>query len=188
MSMFDFVPENFPSMLRNPAFMAAAAAGTPLGLTPPQMKKSRKSTEPRPRGGSPTKDASKKLKLKNLPSSVQPSNNQQASLASTNNNYDDDEGGLKIDEDADPGKENLENKMMETSEDNIAEIDNSNGVSEEEEEPSMPGPGGELAEAASKLSLQDRWRDGAERQARYCRLRHLANWCAWFLRTSHYLS
>lgn len=159
MSMFDFVPENFPSMLRNPAFMAAAAASTPLGLTPPQMKKSRKSTEPRPRGGSPTKDASKKLKLKNLPSSLQPSSggiNNQASLASTNNNYDDDEGGLKIDEDADPGKENLENKMMETSEDGIAEIDNSNGVSEEEEEPSMPGPGGELAEAASKLSFQDR--------------------------------
>lgn len=61
------------------------------------------------------------------------------------------EGGLKIDEDADPGKENLEaaNKM---ENDDIAEIDNSNGVSEEEEEPSMPGPGGELAEAASKFN------------------------------------
>ena len=36
--------------------------------------------------------------------------------------------------------------------DDIAEVDHSNGVSEEEEEPSMPGPGGELADAASKLS------------------------------------
>ena len=68
------------------------------------------------------------------------------SVVSTNNNYDDEDGGLKIDEDADPGKENLDNKM----EDDIAEVDHSNGVSEEEEEPSMPGPGGELADAASK--------------------------------------
>ena len=69
--------------------------------------------------------------------------------APTNNNYDDEDGSLKIDEDADPEKENLNNKM---EADDIAEVDHSNGVSEEEEEPSMPGPGGELADAASKLS------------------------------------
>ena len=67
----------------------------------------------------------------------------------TNNNYDDEDSDrLKIDEDADPGKENLESKM----EDDIAEVDGpSNGVSEEEEEPSMPGPAGGLdVEAASE--------------------------------------
>jgi len=147
MSMFDFAnPETFPSMLRNPAFMAAAASAA-SGQTPsfpPPMKKSRKSAEPRPRGGSPTKDANKKSKLKNSSSLVQ-------NPLQTNNNFEDmEEGGLKIDEDADPGKENLEaaNKM---ENDDIAEIDNSNGVSEEEEEPSMPGPGGELAEAANEI-------------------------------------
>merc|ERR1719411_978546 len=146
--MFDFAnPENFPSMLRNPAFMAAAASAA-SGQTPsfpPPMKKSRKSAEPRPRGDSPTKDANKKSKLKNSSSLVQ-------NPLQTNNNFDlDEEGGLKIDEDADPGKENLEaaNKMEVA--DDIAEIDNSNGVSEEEEEPSMPGPGGELAEAANEI-------------------------------------
>ena len=149
MSMFDFSPEAFPSMLRHPAFMAAAASaasGTSPAL-PPAMKKPRKS-EPRPRLGSPTKDAQKKSKLKN---SIQPQPPIQ-----TNNNFEDEEGGLKIDEDADPGKENLEaaNKM----EDDIAEIDNSNGVSEEEEEPSMPGPGGELAEAASKYKTFLGWK------------------------------
>merc|ERR1711884_1023367 len=124
-------------MLRNPAFMAAAASAA-SGQTPsfpPPMKKSRKSAEPRPRGGSPTKDANKKSKLKNSSSLVQ-------NPLQTNNNFEDmEEGGLKIDEDADPGKEN----------DDIAEIDNSNGVSEEEEQPSMPGPGGELAEAANEI-------------------------------------
>ena len=70
-------------------------------------------------------------------------------LVPTNNNYDDEDSDrLKIDEDADPGKENLESKM----EDDIAEVDGpSNGVSEEEEEPSMPGPAGGLdVEAASE--------------------------------------
>ena len=71
------------------------------------------------------------------------------SAVPTNNNYDDEDSDrLKIDEDADPGKENLESKM----EDDIAEVDGpSNGVSEEEEEPSMPGPAGGLdVEAASE--------------------------------------
>ena len=152
MSMFDFNPEAFPSMLRNPAFMAAAASAAQVGAAtpsfPPPMKKSRKSAEPRPRGGSPTKDAQKKSKLKNSNQVIN------SNPLQTNNNFDlDEEGGLKIDEDADPGKENLEaaNKMEVA--DDIAEIDNSNGVSEEEEEPSMPGPGGELAEAASKSNF-----------------------------------
>ena len=115
---------------------------------PPPMKKSRKSAEPRPRGGSPTKEANKKSKLKNSSSSLVSSNPLQ-----TNNNFEDmEEGGLKIDEDADPGKENLEAANKMETVDDIAEIDNSNGVSEEEEEPSMPGPGGELAEAASKFN------------------------------------
>ena len=158
MSMFDFSPEAFPSMLRNPAFMAAAASAASGGASPafpPPMKKSRKSAEPRPRLGSPTKDA-KKSKLKN--SITQPP---QPQIQTNNNFVEDEEGGLKIDEDADPGKENLEaaNKM----EDDIAEIDNSNGVSEEEEEPSMPGPGGELAEAASKYKTFLGWKAAISR-------------------------
>jgi len=146
MSMFDFPPEAFPSMLaRNPALMAmqhAAAASQHLGGgQPPMMKKSRKSAEPRPRLGSPHKEA-KKLKLKAVNSAV----------ASTNNNDgDDEEGGLKIDEDADAGKENIESAASKMEEADMADLDHSTGVSDEEEEPSMPGPGGELAEAASKL-------------------------------------
>merc|ERR1711935_911140 len=90
------------------------------------QQKSRKSAEPRPRSGlSPTKDPNhpnKKLKLKssnNLP--------QNSGSVSTNNNYgdlDDDGGGsLKIDEDRidgsdlGPGKENLENKNMDSDRD-----------------------------------------------------------------------
>lgn len=143
LSMFDFPPEGFPSMLaRNPALMAmqqAAAASHHLGQMP---KKSRKSAEPRPRLGSPHKEA-KKLKLKAVNSAV----------ASTNNNDgDDEEGGLKIDEDADAGKENIESAASKMEEADMADLDHSTGVSDEEEEPSMPGPGGELAEAASKLT------------------------------------
>ena len=168
----NFSPETFHGMVaRNPQFAQfAGMAGMSLPPLPPVTKKSRKSAEPRPRGGSPTKDPSKKLKLKS-PSRLTPSGvgvPPISSNISTNNNYgdlDDDGGGnLKIDEDNDmdgmPGKENLENKMEGgTSEDSIAarggpgdiDIDNSNGVSEEEEEPSMPGPGGEnFVEAASK--------------------------------------
>ena len=64
MSMFDFSPENFPASLlsRNPALMAGL---TPSFPGPPHMKKPRKHPEPRPRGGSPTKEATngKKPKL-----------------------------------------------------------------------------------------------------------------------------
>lgn len=162
--LFDFMsnsPESFHSMVaRNPGlFGAGGIPGIPppsgvLPAMPPitsSNKKKRKSAEPRPRGGSPTKDPNNKLKLKSPNVPLPP-------VVSTNNNYgdlDDDGGGnLKIDEDVDPGKENLENKMDTTDQDSIAvtDLDNSNGVSEEEEEPSMPGPGGEnFAEAASEI-------------------------------------
>ena len=154
LGMFGFSPESFPNMLaRNPNFLAAAAAAAgPMGLHPPAMKKPRKSTEPRPRGGSPNKDPHKRLKSKSQNVLPTPNNSTNNLSVSTNNNYadDDEDGSLKIDEDADPGnKENLESKM-DTGTDDIAEIGDSNGVSEEEEEPSMPGPGGELTDAASK--------------------------------------
>jgi len=138
MGMFDLTPESLhASIMRNPGLMAGLTA--PPFPPPHPMKKSRKSSEPRPRGGSPNKDhhvSGKKPKLTSKP------------LPPTNNNYDDEDGSLKIDEDADPEKENLNNKM---EADDIAEVDHSNGVSEEEEEPSMPGPGGELADAASEI-------------------------------------
>ena len=90
-------------------------------------------------------------------------------LVPTNNNYDDEDGGLKIDEDADPGKENLDNKI----EDDIAEVDHSNGVSEEEEEPSMPGPGGDLPVSASKkLSFSFPTSSGREAEAKIYFLCH----------------
>ena len=73
---------------------------------------------------------------------------------------------MKIDEDRidgsdlGPGKENLENKNVDSDRDQdsiaVGDLDNSNGVSEEEEEPSMPGPGGENyggVDNASKFGL-----------------------------------
>lgn len=137
MSMFDMASFH-DTLLRNPGLIPGF---TPPGFPGPPhpLKKSRKSSEPRPRGGSPNKEhhiSGKKPKLTSKP------------LPPTNNNYDDEDPGLKIDEDADPGKENMDNKM---EADDIAEVDHSNGVSEEEEEPSMPGPGGELAEAATEI-------------------------------------
>ena len=162
--LFDFMsnttPESFHNMVaRNPGLFAGAGipgVTPPSGVLPPMpsvTKKSRKSAEPRPRGGSPAKDPSKKLKLKSPNVPLPP-------VVSTNNNYgdldDDGDGNLKIDEDADPGKENLENKMDTADQDSIVavgDMDNSNGVSEEEEEPSMPGPGGNFVESASTYGL-----------------------------------
>ena len=63
--------------------------------------------------------------------------------ASNNNNYDHEEGPLKIDEDIDPGKENrMDSPVSVSNDDDIAELDASNGVSSDEEEEAMPGPGG----------------------------------------------
>jgi hypothetical protein len=72
---------------------------------------------------------------------------------SNNNNYDHEEGALKIDEDIDPGKENRIDSPISISndaDDDIAELDASNGASSDEEEEAMPGPGGvELADPPS---------------------------------------
>jgi hypothetical protein len=73
---------------------------------------------------------------------------------SNNNNYDHEEGPLKIDEDIDPGKENrMDSPVSVSNDDDIAEV-TSNGVSSDEEEEAMPGPGGvELADPPSKIDI-----------------------------------
>ena len=149
---------------------------------PPPMKKSRKSTEPKttsagqstfpltfPAGlGIPPQP----LPLHFLPNVSTATGNKasrkkdkggvsaQSSLLSStpanNNNYESegDEGVLKIDEEADAGKENRVGRISVPSpasnkhaivDDDIVDLEESNGIStedDEEEEPSMPGPGG----------------------------------------------
>jgi len=149
----------------------------PNHLTPPPMKKSRKS-EPRQSGSGTTpsnhlnatptptpppclKDLppflsmnreDRLMMMKNItggfsspPKSVTP-------RTSNNNNYDHEEGPLKIDEDIDPGKENrIESPGSASNDDDIAEVA-SNGVSSDEEEEALPGPGGvELGDTPSKF-------------------------------------
>ena len=69
MGMFDLTPESLhASIMRNPGLMAGLTA--PPFPPPHPMKKSRKSSEPRPRGGSPNKDhhvSGKKPKLTSKP-------------------------------------------------------------------------------------------------------------------------
>ena len=74
---------------------------------------------------------------------------------SNNNNYDHEEGALKIDEDIDPGKENRMDSPI-SNDDDIAELDVSNGGSSDEEEEAMPGPGVELADPPSKFKVKAR--------------------------------
>ena len=178
-----------PEMLLARTSLANVSSHSPLQIPhpPPPMKKSRKSTEPKttmanqhpfpltfPTGlGIPPQP----LPLNFLPNMIQPPNSKssrkkdkggssgQASvLTSTpvnNNNYESegDEGVLKIDEEADAGKENRVGSISAASpasnkhaivDDDIGIVDledQSNGIStedDEEEEPSMPGPGGDM--------------------------------------------
>ncbi|XP_059090073.1 longitudinals lacking protein, isoforms A/B/D/L-like isoform X2 [Tigriopus californicus] len=125
----------------------------------PPPKKSRKSEKPT------HKDESKKEnKLKIPPSS--PSSNKSISqsnipkiLSSNNNSYDIEEGALKIDEDIDNGKDHMgEDSIADKDEDDIVDLDGSNGIdSEEEEEPSMPGPDGHDSPATLPRALINPW-------------------------------
>ena len=150
----------------------------PNHLTPPPMKKSRKS-EPRQSGSG---NASNHLNttptptppppppcLKDLPPFLSMNREDRLMMmknftggfssppksvtprTSNNNNYDHEEGPLKIDEDIDPGKENrIESPGSASNDDDIAEVA-SNGVSSDEEEEALPGPGGvELGDTPSK--------------------------------------
>ena len=95
----------------------------------PPMKKPRKFD----------KDNNKKSKS---PVKKSSNNSNQSSMFSSNssNNYDD-ETPLKIDEDSDAGKENNSRINNSEKEDDIVELDNSNGVGDsDEEEPSISGP------------------------------------------------
>ena len=81
-----------------------------------------------------------------------------------NNNYESegDEGVLKIDEEADVGKENriaaspASNKQA-MADDDIVDLEESNGIStedDEEEEPiSVPGPGGDITHTPCKYTI-----------------------------------
>ncbi len=144
--MLDFTAENFPGLLpRN-------FGQPPAPHLPPSMKKSRKSDQPRPRGQSPIKASPGKLKAKsgNVPGGVN-NNSYPGSGGGASTISIDDEGVLKIDEDVEAGKENRASPSTgsKIADDDIAEIEHSNGVSDEEEEPSMPGPGGELPTAGT---------------------------------------
>ena len=64
--------------------------------------------------------------------------NMVSSMSLTNNNDESDSDVLKIDEDGDYGKENKENNEEKTgSDDDIAEVDNENGLDDSEEEIAM---------------------------------------------------
>ena len=171
----------------------ANVTSSPLQIPqpPPPMKKSRKSNaEPKTTNANqPTFPLSfpglgippQPLPLNFLPNMIQPSENKssrkknknasgQASVVPTtpvnNNNYESegDEGVLKIDEEADVGKENRVGSISASSpasnkqamaDDDIVDLEGENGISTEdddEEEPSMPGPGGDLNHTPCKHS------------------------------------
>ena len=146
----------------------------PNHLPPPPMKKPRKS-EPRPSGSNagsnhlnstppppppclkdlpsflPMNRDDRLMMMKGFPGGFSPPKSVTPRM-SNNNNYDHEEGPLKIDEDIDPGKENRMDSPI-SNDDDIAELDVSNGVSSDEEEEAMPGPGVELADPPSKTLL-----------------------------------
>merc|ERR1712106_1264554 len=140
MQMFDFHEQ-----------LALAARNHP-GIVPPPMKKPRKT----PVTSSPVKTDSNGLKqeisvkkdllAKNVRLSPKTSNimapstvsTMVSSLSLTNNNDESDSDVLKIDEDGDYAKENKENnEEKEGSDDDIAEVDNENGLDDSEEEIAM---------------------------------------------------
>lgn len=173
-----------PEMLLARTSLANIPSQNPLQIPhpPPPMKKSRKSAEPKstnannpafplnfPLTGIPPQP----LPLNFLPNMIQTPSNKSSrkkdkgassghgsAVTSTpvnNNNYESegDEGVLKIDEEADAGKENRVGSISAASpasnkhamiDDDIVDLEGeSNGIStedDEEEEPSMPGPGG----------------------------------------------
>ena len=170
----------------------ANVTSSPLQIPqpPPPMKKSRKSAaEPKTTNANqPTFPLSfpglgippQPLPLNFLPNMIQPSENKSsrkkknASSASNvpttpvnNNNYESegDEGVLKIDEEADVGKENRVGSISAASpasnkqamaDDDIVDLDGENGIStedDEEEEPSMPGPGGDMNHTPCKYTI-----------------------------------
>ena len=147
----------------------------PNQLLPPPMKKPRKS-EPRPSGSAgnnqnhlnsnPTpppclkdlppflamnRDERLMMMKSSFPAGFSPPKSVTPRM-SNNNNYDHEEGALKIDEDIDPGKENRMDSPI-SNDDDIAELDVSNGGSSDEEEEAMPGPGVELADPPSKFNV-----------------------------------
>ena len=150
-SMFDFPPE---ILLRHPGMTL------PLPQIPPPMKKPRKSSEPKQNNNAHFPSLPGFGPIPNLhmtlPATSSKPKKKSTSSAPNNNNYDSgDDNVLKIDEDAD-GKENRSQERSPTKnvDDDIAELDVSNGVSteeEDEEEPSMPGPGPDISGSASKF-------------------------------------
>jgi len=144
--------ENPPMQMFDFHEQLAQAARNHTGIVPPPMKKPRKT----PVTSSPVKTDSNGLKqeisvkkdllAKNVRLSPKTSNimapnsvsNMVSSMSLTNNNDESDSDVLKIDEDGDYGKENKENNEEKTgSDDDIAEVDNENGLDDSEEEIAM---------------------------------------------------
>jgi len=144
--------ENPPMQMFDFHEQLALAARNHTGIVPPPMKKPRKT----PVTSSPVKTDSNGLKqeisvkkdllAKNVRLSPKTSNimapstvsTMVSSLSLTNNNDESDSDVLKIDEDGDYAKENKENnEEKEGSDDDIAEVDNENGLDDSEEEIAM---------------------------------------------------
>lgn len=144
--------ENPPMQMFDFHEQLALAARNHTGIVPPPMKKPRKT----PVTSSPVKTDSNGLKqeisvkkdllAKNVRLSPKTSNimapstvsTMVSSLSLTNNNDESDSDVLKIDEDGDYAKENKENNDdKEGSDDDIAEVENENGLDDSEEEIAM---------------------------------------------------
>jgi len=144
--------ENPPMQMFDFHEQLALAARNHTGIVPPPMKKPRKT----PVTSSPVKTDSNGLKqeisvkkdlmAKNVRLSPKTSNimapttvsTMVSSLSLTNNNDESDSDVLKIDEDGDFSKENKENNdEKDASDDDIAEVDNENGLDDSEEEIAM---------------------------------------------------
>lgn len=125
----------------------AAAARQQSGQAPP-AKKPRKTPQPSPKKQDhmPNHISVKKDLGVILPPKLSPKSSLTVPSPAKNgggppnNNYESDSDVLKIDEDGDNTKENCENIAEDSNVDDIAELDNGNGLDDSEEEAAMPEP------------------------------------------------
>lgn len=126
----------------------AAAARQQSAQAPPPAKKPRKTPQPSPKklDHMPNHISVKKDLAAILPPKLSPKSGLTVPSPAKNgggppnNNYESDSDVLKIDEDGDNTKENCENIAEDSNVDDIAELDNGNGLDDSEEEAAMPEP------------------------------------------------
>jgi len=127
-----------------------AAAARQQSAQAPPAKKPRKTPQPSPKKPDhmPNHISVKKDLTAILPPKLSPKSLSSLTVPSPakngggppNNNYESDSDVLKIDEDGDNTKENCENIAEDSNIDDIAELDNGNGMDDSEEEAAMPEP------------------------------------------------